>query len=117
IVLFNSIPLCGFEEQAFTSDVLLALRLGFRYKIGKMQYVKFTMNTGSFWKVEDVSAVTDLKKAIIDQAYNGISLEYSASIPRVGPLSLSVSLPVLSKDEKVSNPASPIFYLSAGHDF
>jgi predicted acylesterase/phospholipase RssA len=117
IVLYNSFPLYGFEEQAFSSDALLALRLGVRVKLWNVQYLTFIANTGTVWKIDAEHSMGDIIERIVNKGYNGIALSYSAAIPRVGPLSFIVSLPVLSRDEKVSEPAAPIFYLSLGHDF
>jgi hypothetical protein len=117
IVLYNSFPLYGFEEQAFSSDALFALRLGIRIKLWNMHYLTFFANSGTVWKTDAETSLRDVAESMISKGYNGLAFSYSAAIPRVGPLALTLSLPILSADEKVSEPAAPIFYLSLGHDF
>jgi hypothetical protein len=117
IVLYNSFPLYGFEEQAFTADAICALRLGVRIRLREAGYLKLIANSGFLWTPDIASTFGELYESISGNAYHGMAVEYSARIPKFGPVSLTVSMPVFSRDEKVSKPAAPIFYLSLGHDF
>ncbi len=114
IVLYNSFPLYGFEEQAFTSEALSVFRLALCIKLLNIQYIKVIANSGMLWQ-PDVSLMFKSSRGL--KLYHGMGLEYSADIPRIGPASLSVSVPLFSKDEKSGKPYSPILYLSVGHDF
>ncbi len=116
IVFYNSFPLYGFEEQSFTGDYLMVLRLGYRFELFKSGYLTMIFNMGQTWGTDNFQWSL-LKQGIIDDSYKGVGASFSIDVPRIGPASFTASYPVFSNDEKQSSNALKLFYFSIGHDF
>jgi hypothetical protein len=115
IVFFNSFPLYGYSEQAFTGDYLMAFRLAYRISFPSNFYLFFIGNAGKTWMRSEFKW-SRLLSALAEDSYKGIAVTFAVDIPKIGPASLTGAMPVLSESGYIED-FSNFFYLSIGHNF